>query len=69
MVNVMVTFEGLNVEQLQMKFISMGYNDGGNVFDITRVQLGVITQMKENVIPFIVVAYPVRTKLIIFRPL
>ncbi len=50
----MVTFEGLNVEQLGVKFISMGYNDGSNVFDIARVQLGVITQMKENVIPFMI---------------
>jgi hypothetical protein len=43
MVNVMVTFEGLNVEQLGVKFISMGYSDGSNVFDIARVQFGVIT--------------------------
>jgi len=49
MVNVMVTFEGLNAKQLGMKFISMGY-DGSNVFDNARV--GVTTQMKENVVLF-----------------
>jgi hypothetical protein len=54
MVNVMATFEGLNVEQLGVKFMSMGYSDGSNVFDIARVQLGVITQMKDNVIPFMI---------------
>ncbi len=54
MVNVMATFEGLNVEQLEVKFISMGYIDCSNVFDIARVQLGVITQMKKNVIPFMI---------------
>jgi hypothetical protein len=37
-----------------MKFISIGYSDGGNVFDIARVQLGVITQMKKNVVPFMI---------------
>jgi hypothetical protein len=54
MVNVMATFEGLNVEKLGVKFISMGYSDGSNVFDIARVQHGMITQMKENVIPFMI---------------
>jgi hypothetical protein len=28
--------------------------DGSNVFDIARVQLGVTTQMKENVVPFMI---------------
>jgi hypothetical protein len=32
----------------------MGYSDGSNVFDIARVQHGMITQMKENVIPFMI---------------
>ncbi len=32
----------------------MGYRDGNNMFDIARVQLGVITQMKDNVIPFMI---------------
>jgi len=50
----MATFEGLNVEKLGVKFISMGYIDGSNVFDIARVQHGMITQMKENVIPFMI---------------
>ncbi len=54
MVNVMATFEGLNVEQLRVKFISMGYIYCNNVFDIGRVQLGVITQVKKNVIPFMI---------------
>jgi len=54
MVNVMATFEGLNVQQLGVKFISMGYIYCNNVFDIARVQLGVITQMKKNVIPFMI---------------
>jgi hypothetical protein len=38
----MVTFGGLNVEQLGAKFISMGW-DGNSVFQGVRV--GVITQM------------------------
>ncbi len=50
----MATFEGLNVEKLGVKFISMGYSDGSNVFDIARVQHGMITQMKENAIPFMI---------------
>ncbi len=40
---------GLNVKQLRMKFISMGY-DGNNVFDSARV--GVTTQLKDNVVLF-----------------
>jgi hypothetical protein len=46
----MVTFGGLNVEQLETKFISMGC-DGNNVFQGVRV--GVFTQMKKNVVPFL----------------
>jgi len=46
----MVTFGGLNVEQLGAKLISMGC-DGNNVFQVVRV--GVIMQMKENVAPFL----------------
>ncbi len=45
----MVTFGGLNVKQLGIKFISMGC-DGSSVFQGAKV--GVTTQMKENVVPF-----------------
>jgi hypothetical protein len=46
----MVTFGGLNVEQLGTKLISMGC-DGNNVFQVVRA--GVTMQMKENVAPFL----------------
>jgi hypothetical protein len=45
----MVTFGGLNVEQLGAKLISMGY-DGNSMFQ--GIKIGVTTQMKENVTPF-----------------
>jgi hypothetical protein len=46
MLTTIVTFGGLNVEELRAKLISMGCN-GSNVFQSVRV--GVTTQMKENV--------------------
>ncbi len=46
----MVTFRGLNVEQLGAKLISMSC-DGNNVFQVVRV--GVTMQMKKNVAPFL----------------
>jgi hypothetical protein len=54
MVNVMVTFGGLSVELLGVKFISMGYN-GKNVFQGENVN--VITQMKKNTIPLMMGMY------------
>jgi hypothetical protein len=45
----MVAFGGLSAKQLGTKLISMGYN-GSNVFEGAKV--GVTTQMKENVVPF-----------------
>jgi hypothetical protein len=45
-----VTFEGLKVEKLKVKFLSMGYNVN-NVFQAARTN--VTTQMKENVVPFL----------------
>jgi hypothetical protein len=47
----MVTFGGLSFEKLGAKFVSsLGY-DGRSVFQGVRV--GVTTQMKENVVPFL----------------
>jgi hypothetical protein len=46
----MVTFGGLNFKKLGAKFVSMGY-DGSIVFQ--GVKIGVTTQMKENVVPFL----------------
>ncbi len=46
----MVTVGGLNFKKLGAKFVSMGY-DGSNVFQGVRV--GVTSQMKENVVPFL----------------
>jgi hypothetical protein len=49
MFTAMVTFGGLSAKQLEAKLISMGC-DGSSVFQGVRV--GVITQMKENVVSF-----------------
>jgi hypothetical protein len=46
----MITFGGLNVEKLGTKFISMGF-DGNNVFQGAKI--GVTTQMKKNVVSFL----------------
>jgi hypothetical protein len=51
MLTTIVTFGGLNGEELGAKLISMGY-DGSSVFQGARV--GVSTQMKENVVPFFI---------------
>jgi hypothetical protein len=51
MVNVMVTFESLNVKQLRTKFISISC-DGNNAFQGAKTS--VIAHMKENVVPFLV---------------
>ncbi len=42
---------GVNVKDLRLKFISMGY-DGSSVFQGGRV--GVIIQMKEIIVPFMI---------------
>ncbi len=54
MLTTIVTFGGLNVEELRAKLISMGCN-GSNVFQSVRV--GVTTQMKENVAWFFLWKY------------
>jgi hypothetical protein len=50
MFTTIVTFEGLKVEELRVKFLSKGY-DVNNVFQDARAN--VTTQMKENVVPFL----------------
>ncbi len=49
MFTIMVTFKGLKVENLRVKFLSMGY-DVNNMFQGAKVN--VTTQMKENAVPF-----------------